>query len=315
MKRKEKWMVALDLRRDTGSLMQQVAFLAKTWLPSEIIFTYVQMQLEIPKEVLSDIPDLQVPDTKGYEQKLKQLVSETFDAEQKVDIHILTGSPLTQMLKLASQKNVDLICMGRTDINKVGVLAQKMVRKAPCSVMLIPPRKSFEINSVIVPVDFSEYSDLALSMLNMMEEDTSGLQIHALHVYKDASKYLDQVFETIDEINEILSKRTVINKQLEKYAQHALEDYLKKKGKSSVQKHIAAVERGQRISEPIDKLIDQLNTDLVIIGSKGKSMSAASLLGEVSENVFKNSGQHIALVLKQKGENQSFLKSLLGLTG
>lgn len=313
MKRNEKWMVSVDLRRDAGSLLQQVAHLANTWQPSEIIFTYVQSQLDIPREVLSDIPDLQLPDTKGYEQKLKQLILDTFSAEQKTDVKILTGSPLTQILKVASQKNVDLICMGRTDINKVGVLSQKMVRKAPCSVMLIPDRKSFELNSVIVPMDFSEYSDLALNMVELLEEDTNGLQVHALHVYKDASKYLDQIFETADEINEILSKKTVIDKQLEKYAEHALDDYLKKKAKTSAHQHIASIERGQRISEPIDNLIDELNPDLVVIGSKGKSMSAATLLGEVSENVFKNSGQHIAFILKQKGENQGFLKSLLGL--
>ena len=310
MKRNEKWLVAVDLRRDASSLLKQVAFMAKAWSPSEIVVTYVQSQLDIPKEVLSDIPDLQLPDTKSYDQKLKQLVSELFPAEQKVAIEILTGSPLTHILKLASRKKSELICMGRTNMNSVGVLSQKMVRKAPCSVMLIPERKSFEINSVIVPMDFSEYSDKALAMLDVMQEDSDGLNVHALHVYKDASKYLDQVFETADEINEILSKKTVINKQLEKYAEHALDEYLKKKGKRFEQ-HIASVERGQRISEPIDKLIDQLHPDLVIIGSKGKSMSAATLLGEVSENVFQNSGNHIAFILKQKGENQGFLKSLL----
>lgn len=303
-------MIALDQSENDKALLKTVSNLAGQFLPSQIHVVHVQRELDFPKEVLMDIPDLHLPDVQDSLEKIKKVVTEVFHPEIPIEYHILKGNALTELLKFSSKSRVGTLFLGRTDVNKASVLSQKIVRKAPCSVMLVPIEAKPSINTVLIPIDFSVYSDLAFSVINVLEEQTLGPQVHVLHVYKDATKYLSQVFETADEIDRILAKRSEINKQLEKYAKHELDTYLEKIDKPSVQKHIAAVEKGQSIAQPIDLLIDRLHPDLVVIGSKGKGTSAATLLGGVSETVFKHKGNHITLILKQPGENQGFLRNI-----
>ena len=260
-----------------------------------------------------DIPDLLMPDIKQATVYLEGVVKDCFHPEQPVQIHVLSGNQLTELLQFENDNKIDLAILGRRNMNRVGVLSKKMVRKSACSVMLMPDKFIETINSILLPIDFSAYSDLALNVVHDFENGNLPPVVHALHVYKDATKYLSQVFETADEIDRILSKRTEIDKRLTAYAQHELDDYLDKMKRPSIQKHIASIERGKSVGQPIDALINKIRPDLLVMGSKGKTTSATALIGEVSESMLPHNGEHITLILKKPGENKGFLASLLGL--
>ncbi|MFY0592405.1 universal stress protein [Roseivirga sp.] len=313
MKKFTKWMVGIDVNKNEVNLLKNVAVLANQFTPDVIHVVYVSKELDIPKEVLVDIPDLMIPDIKQAQTQLNDMVSKCFHAEQPVEIHVLSGNQLTELLKFENSKKIDLAILGRRNMNRVGVLSKKMVRKSACNVMLMPDRHIETVKSILSPLDFSEYSDLALDVINDFQNATLPPVVHALHVYKDATKYLSQVFETADEIDRILSKRTEIDKKLTAYAQHELDAYLEKMKKPYIQKNIASVERGKSVGQPIDQHIDKIRPDLLVMGSKGKTMSAAALLGEVSESILPHNGEHITLILKKNGENKGFLNGLLNL--
>ena len=76
--------------------------------------------------------------------------------------------------------------------------------------------------------------------------------------------------------------------------------------------HISSIERGREIGGAVQQWVDQYEPDLVILGSKGENSAAATLLGSVSEHMNENDTEHLMLVIKQKGENKSLLKILLG---
>ncbi len=59
-------------------------------------------------------------------------------------VHILSGYPVTEIIGLAKEKNIDLIVMGahgQTGLAHVlfGSTANRVVRKAPCSVLAVRP--------------------------------------------------------------------------------------------------------------------------------------------------------------------------------
>ncbi len=313
MKKFERWMIGVDVNNIELNLLKNVSALANQFTPIEIHLVYVTKELDIPKEVLMDIPDLMLPDIKRTQAKMQELVTQCFHAEQPVTIHVKSGNQLTELLKFENSHKIDLAILGRRNMNRVGVLSKKMVRKSSCSVMLMPDRLIPTVKSILMPLDFSEYSDLAMGVVNDFEQTNLGPVVHVLHVYKDATKYLSQVFETADEIDEILSKRSEINERLTAYAEHELDQYLVKWKKPSYQKHIASIERGRSVGQPIDSHIDKIRPDLLIMGSKGKTTSATALIGEVSESVLPHKGTHITLILKKVGENKGFLNSLLNL--
>ena len=314
MRKYEKWMIAMDLSRNDMTFLQNAATLADQFLPSEVHLIYIQQDLDIPKSVLKDIPNLHEPDVKASENKMKAMIKACFHGDHKVYVHVKSGNTLSELLKFSQKNEMDLILLSRPKMTEVSIRTIKLVRKATCSVLLVPEELGNpEVNKVLIPIDFSKYSDLALSVVNEFEKGPVMPKVYALHIYRDATRYLDQVFDTKDEIDEVLSKQSLINEQLEKYAQHELEEYLDKKNQGSIEQHIAPVQRTQSISEPIDNFINKVQPDLVIIGSKGKDTSAAALLGEVSESMVPKRGNHMTLILKQKGENASIIRSLLGI--
>lgn len=305
-------MVAIDLSREYINYLKCVASLADQLLPSAVHLIYVQQDLNIPKSVLKDIPDLHMPDAKLSEKKLSELAKAHFHADHQVQVHVQTGNILSELLKCSQKHDVDLVLLSRPKMTEVSIRTTKFVRKSACSVILIPEElERFQVNKVLIPIDFSKNSDLALQVIHEFENGPIVPKVHALHVYKDGTRYLNQVFETKDEIDAVLSNQKAINEQLEKYARHELDGYLAKKHKGSIEKHITPVSRMQPINEPIDELINEISPDLVIIGSKGKDTSAAALLGEVSESMVPKKGSHTTLILKQKGENKGFLRTLL----
>lgn len=312
MRKYEKWMVAVDLSRSHTNYLKCVASLADQLLPAELHLVYVQQDLNIPKSVLKDIPNLHMPDAKLSEQKLTELTKSYFHADHHVQVHVHTGNILSELLKCSQKQDVDLVILSRPKMTEVSIRTTKLVRKSGCSILLIPEElERLQVRKLLIPIDFSKYSDLALQVVHEFEEGPLAPKVHALHVYKDGSRYLNQVFETKDEIDAVLSNQKVINEQLEKYAQHELDEYLAKKHQGAIEKHIAPVHRTQPINEPIDELINEISPDLVIIGSKGRDTSAAALLGEVSESMVPKKGSHATLILKQKGENKGFLRTLL----
>lgn len=313
MKKFEKWMVAVDVNKSEGNLLKNVSQLAGQFTPKEIHVVHVSKELDIPKEVLMDIPDLLMPTIKHAQSHLEDMVAKFFHPEQPVQIHVLSGNQLTELLKFENRNKIDLAVLGRRDMSRVGVLSKKMVRKSACSVMLMPDKFIESVKSILMPVDFSEYSDLAMGVVSDFENENLSPVVHALHVYKDATKYLSQVFETADEIDRILAKRTEIDKRLTAYAEHELDAYLEKMNKPTFQKHIVSIERGRSIGQPIDTHIDKIRPELLVMGSKGKTTSATALLGEVSESMLPHNGEHITLILKKVGENKGFLSGLLNL--
>ncbi len=308
------WVVGLDMSPTDSFVLRNVAQLARNFRPDNIHFVHVAPEPDIPDEVLKDIPDLQVPELAYYKSKVQKYVDENFDAASSIEIHIKEGNALTELLRVCDQLTSDLLIVGEKGSKSPGRVARKIVRKSPCSVLLVPELFEKSIDSILVPTDFSDYSEKALKMGETIAEQYDGCKVNVLHVYKDASKYLSQVFETVHEIDEILLKRKTINEKLTSYAKHKLEEYLHQfqHEKLVITPHIKSIERGEEISNAIEDWIEVYSPGIVIIGAKGQSAPAAALLGRVSEQVYSKCNDHLMLIIKRKNENSSLLKVLLG---
>lgn len=75
---------------------------------------------------------------------MENLYVKELPKDQKADIHFLSGYPATEIIQLAKEKQADLIVMGargETGLTHVlfGSIADRVVRKAPCSVLAVRP--------------------------------------------------------------------------------------------------------------------------------------------------------------------------------
>ena len=244
---------------------------------------------------------------------MKTLVEESFDTQDNLQLHVKEGNAVTEILKLSNKLGVDLVVLGHKSKTH-GTVHKKVLRKAPCSVMFVPESFNGSINSVVIPTDFSDYSTISANLGITMSDVYGGAEIHFLHVYQDASKYLSQVFETVHEIEGILAKQKVVDEKLQLYAQHKLQEYIKgfEKYHARIKPHIQSIDRGQDVGTAVEKWVNEHEPDLVILGSKGENSAAATLLGSVSEHLNEKDTRHLMIVVKRKGENKSLLKVLLG---
>ncbi len=77
------------------------------------------------------------------------------------------GKPFLEIIQIAKEKNVDLLAIGthgRAGVDRVilGSVAERIVRKARCPVMVVRGEKYVGFKRIIVPIDLSDCSRIAL---------------------------------------------------------------------------------------------------------------------------------------------------------
>lgn len=96
------------------------------------------------------------------------------------------------ILGYADEVGADLVVMGthgRTGIERavLGSVAEKIVRRARCPVLTVPPTAGTDaVERIVVPVDFSEHARLALTHAAALAAEF-GAHIDALHVVYDVN--------------------------------------------------------------------------------------------------------------------------------
>jgi len=307
------WCVCLDMSITDHQIIKNVAALAQKFTPSVIHFIYVASKPDIPDEVLQDIPDLQIPELTSYQSKMEEMISKHLPNQSNIEIHLKEGNLIATLLRFSNDTDCDLLIVGKKGDGN-GIVGKKLARKAPCSILFVPETAKNEINSILFPTDFSRYSDLALNIGHNIAQKFEGCELDVVHIYKDATKYLYRAYETAYEVNHAVSQKPIIDEKLAKYAKHKLSEYLKpvKKNGVMIHQHTSGIGRGEEIGDAILRWSDKKKPDMIVIGAKGKSSTAATLLGSVSEHVYTRETNSLILVMKVKGENKSLLKLLLG---
>ena len=300
------WLVCLDMTETDNYVVRNVARLVQIFQPESITFLHIVEPTELPREVMQEIPDLHAPELKYYQDRIEALINE-FRPDTDTQVNVAEGHVLTSILRKADEGNFDLVVVGKK--GNEGLVERKIARKSGISVLFIPENER-ELKDILVPVDFSEYSRLALQAAEQLSPGVEG--VSCLHIYRDSSKYISQVVETVDDVHEMLSKRSVIDEKLAAYAKHKLAEFLEEFKSLDPEFHIVGINKSLNIGEYICQWTESHHADMLIIGARGKSAAAAALLGAVSETIYSNLTDRYLLVIKQPGENVGLIRALLG---
>jgi nucleotide-binding universal stress UspA family protein len=107
----------------------------------------------------------------------------------ETDIHWIPGTPDEAILSVVKAQNIDLLLAGALEKEQplryyLGSVAHRLVREAPCSLMLLtdPQVQPKPIRRIVVVVDYSEQSLISLTKAIRLAEQAEGEQIHVLRV-------------------------------------------------------------------------------------------------------------------------------------
>jgi nucleotide-binding universal stress UspA family protein len=208
------------------------------------------------------------------ERGLTDLVSEARSlGVDRVGSQLISGRPWERIVELAEPE--DLIVMGthgRTGITRLllGSVAEKVVRHAPCSVLVARPDGEVRpFRHLLVPIDFSDYSNRALDEASDLAGRT-GARLTLLHVVE-----LPAVFRGAPPGQVVRDVDAMARAKLDAWA-----------GLVAPPVPVTQIVRvGPAAGQILSVLHDDPTFDLVVAGSHGRTGFQRLMLGSVAEKL------------------------------
>jgi nucleotide-binding universal stress UspA family protein len=205
-----------------------------------------------------------------------------------------TGPLLDELLEAVAEHRADLALIGhRQDHPLRRSLARRLAKLAPCSVWLVPNGSPAAVTRVLVPIDFSPTAGHALGTATALAPRVGLSGVTAVHVYFDESR---TTYEGADDV--------VRGREEEAFAA-----FVAPLGTTAVS--ITPLFRESvSPSHAIREVADEIAADLVVMGTRGRSRSAAVLLGSVAQETLIESRVPV-LVVKTPGRQVGVFRALL----
>ena len=228
------------------------------------------------------------------------------DVAARAEVEVHEGSGIAEILRSARDLGLDLVVKGRrlpAHQAAVGSAFTKLARKSPCSVLIVPNYCRPHISRVLVPVDFSEHAKLALEAA--LEIARAGAakderpQVLAHTVYCAGYGYHRLGMDR----DEAIAKQAEVT-------QRKLDEFLEGVDTSGVQFETICT-CSEDTAASVHELAAARKMDLVVVGSRGLSATAAAILGGTAEQILQHAPLPV-LIVKRKGETVGLLNALLG---
>lgn len=301
----KKLIVCLDQTEMDDTLVRFASFIASVNQTKKIYFTNVIRNLQIPKEVLEEFPNLIDNMVEERKTQMQEVVKRSFGRNEDVEFAFVVkeGQLSKKILKLAHEKSVDMIIVGRkVSLPGTGVVSQRLARRASCSLLIIPENSVPNIKTLLVPSDFSDYSKDALEEAIMIVEKYGGkAEIVVQNVFTIPSGY-HFTGKSYEEFTSIMLMHAEIN-------------YKKFIRKIDVKKvKITPVYTQDDDDDPVEEIIAKakdIKADAIIIGAKGRTAATALFIGSMAERLIQLNDTFPLLVTRPKGKNAGILDYIL----
>ena len=282
---------------------------------TEVHFLHT-VKFSLPKEIRESFPELESTALKDRQESIEAVVREHFHPTREV---ITTTSIVSSVNKLKGvveaigKYDIDLTIVGRSaSKSKYSVVIQRLARRAPCQLLIVPEGtiKRIDSNDILhkflVPVDFSEYSKLALERAIMMgarNNQNNDVEIVCQHVFSVPSGY-HYTGKTKKEFAQIMKKN----------AQETFDDWITTFDTKGVKiTSVLSEDINEDKTSDIKDLAQKIDADCIVIGSKGSTATVALFMGSTAERLVKNAVNFTLMVVRKKGDYQGIMDQIMKL--
>ena len=296
-----KAMIGLDLTEMDDILIKKTIVYLNFLGIDKCYFVHVAKNLAVPDEILKNHPELLAPGDESIEALIKSKLEE-YDFPETMDIEVFAeegAHQLETLLRWAKIKDVDLIIMGRKEkLEGSGSLAKGIAKKAPCSVLLLQERRPPGLpKKIMIPSDFSDHTDLIYDFGERISEEL-GAELIPVHLYEVPHGY-SKTGKSFEEFAEIMKEN----------AQEDFRRFIQKFNHKELECQFV-LNNGEGQGKALLEEAQTLGADMILLGSRGKTKSAAILLGSVAEKLVLVNNVLPMLIFKKKGETMGFFEAL-----
>lgn len=298
LKTYNKLLVAMNLEETDSSLVAFAAKIAQLAMSSEVHFYHVGDEPDLPAELCSGFESHAV--CKTVIEQTETTVSQIWNGPKNARLiyEASSGDMLKDALMYIKQKDIDLVLVqnncGRSKI------PTRLARKAPCSVLLVPPGAEMTFENIHAAIDFSEKSREAFEMALMLAQAAGAKKVTGIHVFSVPIGY-HKTGHTHEEFAEILKRNA------EKEYAHWVHEI----ARGDIETPFV-VESHEAPHQAIVDLVHKNQGDLLAVGTRGRSKTMAVLLGSVAERLIETCRVPV-LAIKPKGHGWSILEALFDL--
>jgi nucleotide-binding universal stress UspA family protein len=298
MKRYEKILVAMNIEETDSSLIEFAAKISQLANSSEVHFYHISDETDLPAELCSTLESHAECET--ITGKIEDIVGQfwTGPEDARLIYEASGGDMLKDALVYIKQNDIDLVLV--QNICRSSKIPERLARKAPCSIMLVPPGAKPSFENIHAAVDFSEQSREAFEMVLALANASGAEKVTAVHVFSVPLGY-HKTGRTYEEFSEILRRNA------EEEYERCMNDIDTKGIETPL-----IVKTDEAPHKGIVDLVHGNGADLLAVGTRGRSKTMAILLGSVAERLIETCRVPI-LAVKRKGQGWSFLEALFDL--
>ncbi len=296
-------LVGLDMSDMDDTLIEFAGFIARRGTVEKVQFLSMIKEQQIPADVRKEYPEMIAHAVKERKEKIRERIASHFDAPKTVkkEITVRSGSVAT-LLELAIKGETDLIIIGqKKNIPGTGVLAQRLARRATCNLLIIPEGATPNVRKILVPVDFSRYSKLALETVAQLSQQRGrDIEIYVQNVYNVPAGY-HYTGKSYEDFADIMRKN----------AEKDLDKFLARTDTKGIElKKVFSLDVNDNLASDIYDLANEIRPDGIVIGAKGRSAAASLLLGSMAEKLVGSRMEFPLLIVRPRGETAGLLETL-----
>lgn len=263
-------LVATDFSKPAENVLNTAMIYAKKF-NSSITLVHVLPE-DIDNEKVSNLV------AQAIKVELEEATERVTNSGIKAEPYILGfGVYSDEIVNAANKTNANLIVLGSgvkadTDAFQLGTTAARVISKSSKPVLVVKNHQAPEISQIMCPVDFSKESERALNAAAVIAR-LFNAKLVILSVYE---RFMGS-FVTIN-AEELNQKRFLTHEK-------EFDKFLKKFNLIDVD--FEKVVKGGEPSKEILKVIKDKKSDLLIMGTTGKSGVSRILMGSVTERVIR----------------------------
>ena len=294
-------IACLDLSEIDATIIKNTQILCETTGNTEVRFLNIIKDFNIPDTIQGQFPELLDNAIKDRKKSIQSTIDKYLTKKISYEIIVKMGSATKTILKEISIHNSDLVILGKKPRSN-SVLVGRIARRTPCNLLVLPKETTLNFNKILVPVDFSDYSQLALNFVNKLTISPKA-EVYLNHVYNVPTSYRYSGM-TYEEFAEMLKENAdeKLNKML------SIANF-------PTQRVTTIYTLGKSNKEVFHVYIEskKKEIDLIVMGVKGMTSASVLLIGSTVERMIRINDQIPLLVITKKGERVRLFDAIKNL--
>lgn len=289
-------MLPLDLSETDNTLLKYASLISPILQNEEFILMHViQDQILLPEDQ-QKMDDIEKAVTKELKEKTQTICQST-----RCTVVVKHGNLHKQAIKFINENKIDLAMIGLKKNHSIrDILDGELLRSSQAKILYIPEDIPAQITDILVPVDFSKFSKLAMKQaLNVAEK--TGAQVKCLNIVNPPKHFFPYLEDESKEHQEVVK---LMQKEFDKFIKE-----LEITDPNLQCDYIMANE--EEIGKQIYQYARDHNHDLIVLGSGTKTLLESYFSKNVVKKVTENDYDIPVLIVKGVKKPVDLWKSMV----